>query len=423
MTPLPAPPETPSTVPGSPGRPTVPAPSYSALTRFRECPQAWNYAHVRRLGLDRSDPARDFGSWWHALRAMDSIDRGTQRGTLVWCPSRISTGAGPTLTRIGGWTPSQDSPPAAPQWLLTGRNGTRTLPTGARTIVAVAAAWWRSLDEDTQAEWTDHLGGTLQDRLIGLDQRWRARWSEDTDQEDPLGVEVPFPITLDGPGWPGQLRGVVDEIYLDRKRGLLVQRDHKTHRVLQTEEGIGTLMDSQHYLYARGVSAMTREVLGRDIEAIGYDRIRVAPPKTPQLTRSGTLSKSVTDYDVQTYIDWVGDGVAYPGLKKDGSGAGVYQLDEAVVAKLSDPAALSAWHQRTLQPINAQVQAEHWRSARDTYAQTVEVMVRITETGAAPRNFDRFKCNRCDFRQLCYAEMIGGPDGDYPLDEYGLTSR
>lgn len=400
--------------------PRTPAPSYSALSRFRECPQAWNYSYVRRLGIDAPDPARDFGSWWHALRAMDSIERGVQQESLVWCPSHIGTGAGPTLTRRDSWDPER---PVMPQWVLQTREGAKTLPTGARTIPAVAAAWWRTLDEETQEQWEEAFGAPLADALKRLDQRWRARWGTQTEEEAPVGVEVPFRVELDGGNWPGELRGVVDEILIDNRRGLLVQRDHKTHKVLQTEEGIGTLMDSQHYLYARGVSAQTRAVLGRDVEAISYDRVRVSPPKTPAITKSGTLSKSVTDYDAQTYIDWVGDGVPYPGLKKDGSGAGVYRLEEAVVAKLSDPAALSAWHQRTLQPINQTVADEHWRSARDTFELTQQTMLRIAETGSAPRNFDRFKCGRCDFRQLCYAEMIGGTGGDYPLEEYGLTTR
>lgn len=407
---------------------SAPSPSYSSLSRFRECPQAWNYSHVRRLRIDRSDPARDFGSWWHAVRAMDSIRRGVERESLVWCPSEIGTGAGPALTRINGWDPQN---PHLPSWLLRTRSGDKKLPTGAQTIIAIAGAWWRTLTEEVQEEWTAHIGGPLPDRLTQLDERWRARWAPETAQERPVGVEVPFIVDLDGDGWPATLKGFVDEIFIDEKRGLLVQRDHKTHKALQPEEGITTLMDSQHFLYARGVSAMTREVFGRDIEAISYDRVRVTAPKSPQLTAAGSLSKSVTDFDAQTYREWVGDGIPWgepdtfyqTGKRKGEPKFGIYELDPAVIEKLSDPAALSAWHQRTLQPINPRVADEHWRSARDTFDLTRQAMLRISETGAASRSFDRFKCSRCDFAKLCYAEMIGGPDGDYDLTEYGLTSR
>lgn len=408
--------------------PSAPAPSYSALTRFRECPQAWNYSYVRRLMIDRSDPVRDFGNWWHAMRAMDSIERGVRNRSLIWCPSHIGTGSGPSLARVNGYDPKN---PQLPSWLLKTSSGDKTLPTGTRTILALAKAWWRTLDEDTQQAWEEHIGAPLADALSRLEDRWQSRWEQSNDSESPVGVEVPFKVALDGESWPGTLKGVIDEIYMDERRGMLVQRDHKSHKTLTSEEGITTLMDSQHFLYARGVSHMTREVLGRDIEAISYDRVRVSPPKQPQLTATGTLSKSVTDYDIKTYVDWVGEGIEWgepgahyqTGKKKGEPKYGTYTLDPTVVEKMSDPAALSTWHQRTLQPINQRVADEHWRSARDTFDLTNRTMLRITEVGSAPRNFDKFKCSRCDFAKLCYAEMIGGPDGDYDLTEFGLTHR
>ena len=57
--------------------------TYSQITTHRGCPQRFNYAYVR--GLKKIDPEDvkvelEFGNWWHALRAADSIERGSAAG-------------------------------------------------------------------------------------------------------------------------------------------------------------------------------------------------------------------------------------------------------------------------------------------------------------------------------------------------------
>ena len=76
--------------------------SYSGLALHRTCPQAWTYKHLR--GLTRAEdeiaPWRDIGSWWHALRAADALDRGLALGSLRYAPRKISTvDSGPVMTR------------------------------------------------------------------------------------------------------------------------------------------------------------------------------------------------------------------------------------------------------------------------------------------------------------------------------------
>ena len=50
--------------------------AYGQITTHRTCPQQWMYKHHRRL--EKVDPQEakvelEFGLWWHALRAADSI--------------------------------------------------------------------------------------------------------------------------------------------------------------------------------------------------------------------------------------------------------------------------------------------------------------------------------------------------------------
>jgi len=74
--------------------------TYSSLTLHRRCPQAWKYRYIDGLRRARSEvtPALDFGSWFHAVRALDRINKGTVEGTLKAHPEEIqTTDTGPTF--------------------------------------------------------------------------------------------------------------------------------------------------------------------------------------------------------------------------------------------------------------------------------------------------------------------------------------
>lgn len=393
--------------------------SYSSLTTHRKCPQAWQYAYVQRLKpVSEADTIdRDLGSWWHALRALDGIRRGTQRGTLVSLPGEIGLGdLGPTLVlQRSAWQSKR-----LPVYKL----GDRAYSATPDLVTAVARTWWRRMGNDLREAWMDRFGGIeLADHLEAMDQRWNSRWHDDLVREEPIAVELEFRRQL--PGLDVVLGGRIDEIYRDRKRGLIIARDYKTNRSLGSE-ALDDFMDSQLHLYGWGSSPLVQDMTGRGVQAVAYDRARSVPPKDPQVTQSGTLSKSVTDYDLDTYKRWAagpdGEGVPYPGRKKDGSGAGVYQAEESVIAKLSTPQALEVWNHRTVVPLNTNVIRAHLEAAVDTTRDMVRSVDRYNLTGAAPRNLTRFGCAHCDFADLCRAQMIGGPDGDYDLEAYGLRT-
>lgn len=386
----------------TPPRTELPTLSYSALTAHRKCPQAWHYGYERKLEpyLDSEIPVeREFGSWWHALRAAETIQRGRSFGSLRHVPKTIRT---------------VDNGPTFP--------GAEVMPSD---VLDAAEVWWRTLSEPVREVWVERLGGQdLTTRLDALFGRWLERWEEERRYEQPLARELYWRRQL--PGTEVELVGFVDEVYLDTRRNMVVVRDDKSSRALAAQTAADDMMDSQLQLYAWGATPVVKAWDLGGIRAVAYDRARLVAPKEPQITLAGTLSKSVTDYDVHTYIQWAwgadGKGVPYPGRKKDGSDAGLYVLDEKVVEKLSDPAARSAWFQRTVRPVNVNTIRTHLRSAIDSAADIARTVDRTAATGEAARNLTR-NCRFCDFVKLCQVEMVGGPGGEYPLVDYGLRVR
>ena len=388
--------------------PPAPLLNYSQINQHRKCPQKWHYSQLKTLRtIDTGQPsvALGFGSWWHALMAADSITRGLAAGTLLSMPDQVTTVDGGPV-----FTPTEDGLPV-------------------EVVLAESANWWATLPNEAQEEWTKRLGTTLFAQLTNLYRRWLARWEAERANEQPVGVEVEWERDLVAGGQV--LRGTVDEVYWDIQRGILVARDHKTAKTFMDTSAVGDMMDSQLQIYAWGVSPLIEQLVngpdtrgalaasGGKIGATAYDRVRSPQPKTPELTISGTLKKSVTDYDLDTYADWCEDGVPYPGRGKTGEHAGVYLADPKIIEKLNAPVERAKWFQRSLTPLNANLIAEHLRAAWDTGQDMKRTRARVERSGAAPRNLSR-DCSWCDYSALCRAQMIGGADGDYPLADYGL---
>lgn len=409
-----------------PSRASVP--SYSSLTTHRTCPQKWNYAYLQRLETDAFGDTidRDLGSWWHAFRAMDAIVVGHDRGSLRYVPDQITTGdSGPTLTLVGTYDPAGE----LPRWVVKTRTGPRVLPTGQATVAALAAAWWRTLgtEEGGDAEqWAERTGEALPDALRRMDLRWRERWASENDHEDPVAVELRWRRAL-GDSW---LQGTADLVYLDRSRDMLVVRDLKTRRNLGPT-ALDDMMDSQPHLYSWGLAEMFDE----PIRAVSYDRARSTAPKLPKVTIQGNLAKTPSDYDLATYLAWStgpdGEGVPWgeegavfaSGKRKGEPKFGRYLPEESVLDHLRTPDELGRWFDRSLTPINPRIVSAHLASSAHTIDDIGRTRGMIADTGAAPRNFTRYGCTNCDFQQLCRAQMIGGPDGDYPPEDYGLRPK
>lgn len=398
--------------------------SHSSLSRHRTCPQQWAYGSVRKLTkVESEDPAveRDFGSWWHMIRAADSLERGRKLGSLKWTPSVLtSVDDGPTL----------DAATATP--LL---------------VHNLAVTWWSQQSMLTKAMWADRIGEDLPDRLWALFTAWREQWADEIAIERPLAVEMYWERTLPAVVQPApegadlgddlpvtdphtRLIGYIDELYFDTKRQIIVARDHKTSKRLGTQNVADDMMDSQLQLYAWGASpTVTSWGLG-PLRATAYDRARMVKPATPLVTASGGLSKSVTDYDLSTYLTWCRDGVAWgeegkffvSGPRKDQPKFGRYEAEQKEIERLSSPAARSAWFQRTLTPLNLNLIKAHLRAAVDSAVDVGMTYERLQIEKAAARNLGS-ACRWCDFAGLCRAEMFGGPDGTYDLADFNLIKK
>lgn len=372
--------------------------SYSAITQHRTCPQSWNYSRIQKLEPIQSEPAveRDFGLWWHALMAASSLGRGRVLDSLQQIPEEV------TAVEGSSWPGSTVTP---------------------IIVLEGAESWWKRLSATDQQVFVDRLGEPLPQRLRTVYERWFLMWEEERSHEAPLAVELRWERSLT----PGvRLVGYVDEVFLDRRRNVVVARDHKTHRTLGTQTAADDMMDSQLQVYSWGAAPTVKEWGLGPIQATAYDRVRMVAPKDPQITLAGSLSKSVTDYDIHTYLAWSrgpnGEGVPFPGRKKDGSDAGLYLAEQAVIDRLSSPTARSAWYQRTLVPLSRNVVMAHLRAAADT-AEAIEVTsARVDQTGEGARNLTK-NCRWCDFASLCRAQMVGGVDGEYPLLDFGLRRR
>lgn len=379
--------------------------SYSQLNKFRQCPQAWRYAFIERLDRPEDDVniPSEFGQWWHALRAADNIERGREVGSLRHAPSTLRVG-----DRV-------------------------TIPTDTtalvETVTQTAEEHWRRVSPAEQDETVSLLGDTIPARLAALDSRYRDRY--DLSVEEPVAVEV---------GWgrelvPGvRLGGYVDLVLRDRSRNLTIVRDYKCSKSLDGRTVADELLDSQLSFYAWGIAPRVAEWGVPGIKATSYDMVRSIAPKTPVVTKTGTLSKSVTDYDLPTYLAWAagpdGDGVPWgepdefymSGPRKGQPKWGRYTTDPKVVQKLDMPSERNKWLRRTLDPMNVNLVRSHMRAAVETATLLRDTRDAAIARRESPRNFS-FLCNWCEFASLCRAQLIGGPDGEYEPEDYGLARK
>lgn len=385
--------------------------SNSGITTHRSCPQKWFYGSIRRLEA-REDIAveRDYGSWAHALQAAESIERGRRLDSLQWTPEDLST--------------VDDGP--------------RITTSSERIVDAVLAAsekWYEQQSVEYRQTFEEKLGEPLGPRLRYVFAEWMQMWAEDIEHEKPLAVELHWERRLPALPQPDggevdpatTLIGYVDEVYYDTRRSMVVVRDHKFSKSLSQQNAADDMMESQLQIYAWGAAPTVHEWGWGSIRGVSYDRQRMVKPKEPRITQSGTLSKQVTDFDLTTYLAWAagpdGDGQPFPGRAKDGSQAGLYLPEEALIEKLSTPTAKHTWFQRTLTPLNKNIVTTHLRGAVDTAIDMRSTRARAEVSGSAGRNMSSWGCRWCDFAKLCRAEMVGGVDGEFDLADYGLVAK
>lgn len=432
----------------------TPQSSYSALTLHRKCPQAWLYRYGMRLeqAQDETGPYLIIGRWWSVLQAAEALERGRAAQSLLFVPRKLDD-------KAEGYA-------FDPQTVVV------------EDVIAAAHARWKRMKSEAKAEFEAALGGTLPERLENMFSIWDKANPNRFEREHPLGVEVFWKRELPQPendaAWdligdrsavPAmRLIGYIDELYWDTKRGMVVIKDGKAQKDIDRgNSALDDLMDSQLQLYAWGIAPKLKREGLPGPRAISYDRVRSVGPKSPLLTAAGGLSKSVTAYDLDTYVRWAStdgrpgpeevaameeaNGFAEGGLQKvldrmdPGpvwgkvgefyvSGAkkglpkfGTYTIDPKVVENLGGITEVGRWSDRSYDPVNRRMIAAHLRSAVDTALDIFQTQKRAEVVGHAARNLDRRGCSFCDYRDLCRAQLVGGPDGDYDIEAFGLRQK
>jgi hypothetical protein len=363
--------------------------SYSGITLHRSCPQAWMYRQLYGLNRPPSDDAKvemRFGTWWHALRAAEAIERGRRLGSIKFTPKTIK-GAddGPQIV-------------TADHEDLQG------------AVLEAAQRWEEAMSEDHAELWKKKLGGFPSALLRALDERYLAAHAESWN-EQPIGVEVKWSRAL--PDSSVDLIGYTDEVYRDVKRGMVVVRDHKTSKQLGAMTAADDMLDSQLHLNAWGLKDRLEEWDCGSVQAISYERVNSVKPTTPKLTAGGKLSKQVTNFDLTTYMAFCES----EEVKEKG-----YLPEPEQIERISSPGYQTKWFQRTLTPINRNIARAHLQAALDTEQDSRKTVDRVQRRREAPRNMTADACKWCDFAKLCRAQMVGGTDGEYQIEEYGLRT-
>lgn len=408
--------------------------SYSSLTTVQRCERKFAYKYVHRLrAVDREKPNMALGSWWHALRAVDAIRRGTDHGSLIDYASVLTTSdSGPEFaTSLDGETFRVHDLASSSELAKA------DLPMTAESVVDVAHEWWARLAEDDREDFVEDIGAPLPDHLWNLWQRHLDRWHEEIAHERPLLVESEWEREIGDTGVV--LRGRIDEVYIDVRKGIGVVRDWKSHGSWPSvSDAVLDLQDAQIHLYAWGASGLLAES-EHSVGAVEYDRVRVKVPSTPSWTKSGNMSKSTTDYDLFTYLATIEAGEAtYERYKKNIPDEELDALDEDqnwkeiaevtvtepdpdVVEELSTEEARNSFFRRGPKPINVGVIRSHLHDSVKSAERGDAVAEDVAANVEIPRSTGRH-CQWCDFLSLCRAEMFGDVDPQTDPETFGLRS-
>lgn len=383
--------------------------SVSQHDKHRRCPQQWAFSYLDRLEKDYGDqpPLQLWaGTAWHAMRAADEIAKGTRLGSLKYCPDKLQLPGGEV--EVG--TSDDDRIHIF------------------NTVVHELEMWEETwLAEDIQSLIAEKFGKTLVERLLDAQSAYEHLYGEVDAHRIPLGIEVPYSIQLfdntEEDGNEYWMRGLVDSVYYDREKSVTVVRDYKTTLRTLDNYTVGDIgLRSQLHVYAWAISNMVDDWDIAIPSVVEYDYTRLAAPTTPQLTQTGTLKKNVTDFDYLTYVEWAAKGHPYPGRKKDGSGAGVYTIEEKVAQQLDSPAHWAKYLKRDTEIVSHALVQAHLESCVHTTQDMLRSKALHSDRGHAARNFGS-ACNSCDFSQLCLTQLRGGVAGDYPLEEMGLRKK
>ena len=308
--------------------------TYSSLTLHRKCPQAWYYRYGLGLRQPVTGPAPQlrYGSWWGALMGADALERGRRFDSLVVPPRR--------------WTPVDGGPTFDQKTVTT------------TEIILAARDWWNAQDDITKEVSLEKMGAPVANRIRDAFVRYRDEYGKQLEYERPLGLEVfwerPLPRPAEDGAWENsadllqleglpeiRLFGYVDQVMFDTSRGMITVKDDKFLSSLGNMTAVDDMMDSQLDLYAWGVErTLQRYDINERVRAVMFDRVKSTAPSTPKLNLNGSLSASVTQFDLKTYLDWAREDTRpgpFPTYGPDGWTPGpVFGVEQEVWDKLTE---------------------------------------------------------------------------------------
>jgi hypothetical protein len=361
---------------------------------------------------DDPAPALRYGTWWHALRAAEAIERGRRVGSIKHIPREIKCADdGPRVwTRIHKEVECDKERPQEDCMSTEHPEHWDDVIDLVDRVLHAAELWEEQMPEHHAEKWKKDLGTASVSYLLKFwDKRYRHHHAKDMENEQPIGVEVKWTRQL--PGSDVILLGYTDEVYYDVKRRLVVVRDHKTSGRMSPFNAADDMVNSQLHLNAWGLKDRIEEWGVATPTAISFERIKSTLPAKPKLTKAGKLSTTSFNWDLHTYLEFCESDEA----KEIG-----YEKEDAQVERITAPSFVTQFFQRTLTPINRNVARAHLQAAVDSNIDAQATIKRWGKRGSATRNFTGTACGYCGFAKLCRAQMVGGADGEYQIEEYGL---
>lgn len=386
----------------------------SGLSALRTCEQQFAYDRMLRLEPRYLSTAPTLGTWVHAMLGADDIARGWDEDTLIRVPEVLDLPGRPMVIHQPDEGIYGDH--------LRGERGRVEGPLDGQLVIEAATHWWNreaggSFQDDYRSRYRDV---DLPDHLADLWERYSLRWDvEDDGRLEVLAVEVEWTRSVRGRG--GEvvpLAGRVDVVLRDTRYGLVVVRDRKTHGQWPSEpQFVQDLMNSQLHLYAWGVAPMLAEAGIGPPSALEWDRIRTKPPTTPALTKAGRLSKSVSDYDLPTYLAWANQHPEYDGTRT--VDPGVYEVEDEVVEHLSSEEERDRFYFRRRFPVNEDVIRTHVAMALEDH-HAIEALQE--DPSSAVRSPGRH-CSWCDYLTLCRGQLFGEVADDFDPHDFNLIRK
>lgn len=210
-------------------------------------------------------------------------------------------------------------------------------------------------------------------------------WSEVDERFETLYCEVGFMIRV--PHTTIVIEGIIDKVARNTVTGKVWGIEHKTAKKdIPTDTYRATDIQTTVYEWALAMMAEELGFEAKDLGGIMFDYLRTKPPTIPKLLKAGTMSKAKIDCDKWTYIEE---------LKRQGLDPADY---EDFIATLNSN---NNFVRIPLAKSRAMVQT----IMRD-FINGVEQM---RQWGETPTRNLAWTCDRprCDYRQLCMAEIQG----------------